>query len=492
MAFLTLNGVTIPTAKGGQQEVMEIGDRQRAFDGTYIRDTRAYKRRWKFSTRPVSELRALMLRGLIQGRGTYFPFDGSLYGSNGLSYTGNATQFATAAADGFPSRDENSIAYSKFGSGSIAGEPVGTNMLTSAQSQASSTAGMTVHGGGSSIVVDATRYWQGAESIRFSGGAAPNPNFDLSSGVAGAFSTTYTFSCYIQAGTITQTTLIIEDTANATTVTSSAFTATSGSWRRAYVTLTTVGGGSTPNIKCYVQRANAADILYVDGLLLEATPMPLSWVVGGGTRATGSTLKYVVSPSEFTGGMTVNMWISKPLNNSAAPACLFSADPGVYEYLYVPTSTPTTLSWSDIVVASGLTYTGWHMVTLVGRSNPESGEYARTMYFDGAVVGTDNTAFDARATAYYLGSYGGTVPGFARMDEIQVLPFPVTAAWVSGTYSLGGTPGATPFITARGDLFAESDVQVMGQVDRVSYMGYSDAGTWRANGCVIDFTLEEV
>jgi hypothetical protein len=61
MAFLIVNGITVPVAVDGAQVEMElIGDRARAFDGTMRSTRRATKRRWKVKTAPMASADALL------------------------------------------------------------------------------------------------------------------------------------------------------------------------------------------------------------------------------------------------------------------------------------------------------------------------------------------------------------------------------------------------------------------------------------------------
>lgn len=53
MAFLVVGGVTVPVAPdGAQEEVVEIGDRARAFDGDMRGTVRSRKAVWRITTTP--------------------------------------------------------------------------------------------------------------------------------------------------------------------------------------------------------------------------------------------------------------------------------------------------------------------------------------------------------------------------------------------------------------------------------------------------------
>lgn len=91
--FLTLNGIDIPVAadQAGRQ-LLEIGGRSRALDGTYRSSRRATKQELAFTTPPLALADALAYAGLIQGDGHVWTFD-SVYSSKGLV---NATLVGTA------------------------------------------------------------------------------------------------------------------------------------------------------------------------------------------------------------------------------------------------------------------------------------------------------------------------------------------------------------------------------------------------------------
>src|SRR3954468_16955309 len=169
MAFLTLNGVTVPTAKGGEVEQIEVGSRMRAASGAQLKDIRALKRRWKFTTIPMSELRSLSIMGMLQGQGLYLPHtSSSTTAANGRAPDDGAgvTVRSYYAADGVPSSDENGVSDAISPSCySFLRETSGSpNLLTSAMAQATATTGVTATN--VTLTVDSTQYWQGTSSFK--------------------------------------------------------------------------------------------------------------------------------------------------------------------------------------------------------------------------------------------------------------------------------------------------------------------------------------
>jgi len=54
MAFLVVGAITVPVKPGGAElDVSEVGDRHRAFDGTYRSTVRDTPRSWSFTTAPM-------------------------------------------------------------------------------------------------------------------------------------------------------------------------------------------------------------------------------------------------------------------------------------------------------------------------------------------------------------------------------------------------------------------------------------------------------
>lgn len=507
MAYLTLNGITIPTAKGGQCDIVEVGNRTRAFDGTYIRETRAYKRKWKFQTKPVSELRGMAIAGTIQGKGFYMPYNGDNYATNGFAPTGNINQRSSVAADGAPVYDENGVLEAKYGSYSVVGEgaPVGpvtnTNQTSTANAECSSIAG---YGGIGSptatISVDTAQKWQGTNSIKVvstvTGGGIDGP-------IAGGspfIGIATTLSVYLYSATNLAVTVVLYDNAHNTHFTTTAVTLIAGAWRRVAVTCTTTGLGIDWHLQIFT--TSGAGTFWMDGVQAEMSPWPTSWLTPAASTRTATNLSYTTN---FVGaeGLTVNFWMTKPYN-TGANANFWGAGgaSGTYIAIFAPSGTPNVLAVDTAIlggnynrISATVSYTGWHMVTFVMRYTPETGESNKYLYFDGALVASaSGISLPTGLTGWAPGEVFAAGYSYNRLSDMQVLPFAVGAPTVTGWYGAGGSPGATPFLTAAGDFVADSSVTVMGQVEHINTVGYFDSGNavWRANGRVVEFTLEEV
>lgn len=69
---------------------IEVGDTSRAVDGSIRTSRRAVKRQWALETAWLSQDDAAAWRGLLMGRGHYFPFDSSTASAGGLTPSASA------------------------------------------------------------------------------------------------------------------------------------------------------------------------------------------------------------------------------------------------------------------------------------------------------------------------------------------------------------------------------------------------------------------
>lgn len=100
MAYLTLNGVTVPVAVDSVSMSFEDvgGERERSPLGELVGGPIATKREWRMSTTPlpVSEVDAWI--GLIEGAGHTFPFDVDLYSARGRGTSAGTATLITPGA----------------------------------------------------------------------------------------------------------------------------------------------------------------------------------------------------------------------------------------------------------------------------------------------------------------------------------------------------------------------------------------------------------
>lgn len=90
MAFLRLNGITIPCRLGSPAPELEVvGETSRAIDASLVTERRAVKGVWGFETTAQAPATALAIRDLLAGRAHSWSFDSHLYSSKGTPVTGS-------------------------------------------------------------------------------------------------------------------------------------------------------------------------------------------------------------------------------------------------------------------------------------------------------------------------------------------------------------------------------------------------------------------
>tara|TARA_R100000353_G_scaffold175831_1_gene147328 strand:- start:426 stop:1430 length:1005 start_codon:yes stop_codon:yes gene_type:complete len=103
MAFLRLNGVTVPiTVDNASRNILERTSRTRTINGGYIVDTVYSKRTYNFTTTPLTEMEALAFEGLINGDGDILTFDDITATSKGSDASGSVTiAYSSTVPTGF-------------------------------------------------------------------------------------------------------------------------------------------------------------------------------------------------------------------------------------------------------------------------------------------------------------------------------------------------------------------------------------------------------
>ena len=103
MAFLRLNGVTIPVSdKQGSLKIQERSMRTRSHAGDYRTDVITENRKYEFSTTPLTEMEALAFEGLINGDGDVLTFDDTTASSKGLDASGTPlVSYSSTVPTGF-------------------------------------------------------------------------------------------------------------------------------------------------------------------------------------------------------------------------------------------------------------------------------------------------------------------------------------------------------------------------------------------------------
>jgi hypothetical protein len=98
MAFLTLNGWTVPVADGqASVSYRQLGRQSRSYMGKLSGTYRSKVREWRLKTTLQDEETSEALEGLIAGSGQTWSFDNDLYSSKGLGPVTGYTITVTAA-----------------------------------------------------------------------------------------------------------------------------------------------------------------------------------------------------------------------------------------------------------------------------------------------------------------------------------------------------------------------------------------------------------
>lgn len=80
MAFLVVSGITVNVTNASKQE-QEIGDKARAFDGTYRSTIRTRKRTWTIQTAPIARATADTLETALKSTTLPLVCSGDLLGA---------------------------------------------------------------------------------------------------------------------------------------------------------------------------------------------------------------------------------------------------------------------------------------------------------------------------------------------------------------------------------------------------------------------------
>lgn len=528
MAFLTLNGFTIPTAKGGTINTKDIGDPDGyAFDGTAIIDIRNRKRTWKFKTKPVNASTARMIRGLVQGNGFYFPYDSTLLSQSGRQPIAGTigTNMLNTASDGsapvfsyLNPADTLATKYSKFGAGSLQVDLGCTNLLSAAQSQG--TGGWTGVGAGTTVTnAVAGHSWEGASSVSVVYGAGGAAQAVTNSSYAAG--DVYYGSVFIGVpanwASVGQT-LRVQLQGSDGSIGNSNFTDVQiqpGTWTRVGCTMTAGGSGSTVTLSVINTSGSAIGVtVYLDGAQVEKrvsgsnTYKWTAWTAGGTTRAAGN-LNYAVSAASSQ-GFTFNCWACRPDILTANNILYLLNQNGTFtNYIlayYLSGTLNIQLNGAGItMVNAAFTWPtdDYVMLTFVVDVNALS----MSIYINGNLSGIGgfaaaqapfNGAFQNFNQLAIGGSGGITFDWGNRMDEVEVFPFPVTSAWVAARFARTATSmvSGPPLLTALGTSIDDgaTGVLVQGKVTDETYLGFQDpvSAAWQSQGRVLEITLREV
>jgi hypothetical protein len=512
MPFLALNGWTIPVADGeASVRPEDIGERERSYSGELLTNVRTRKRSWPLQTPPVNEMTAKAIEGVIEGLGHVWPFDwqdAALLIQDLFSSKGGASVASVASTrfgkgvDGADVVDLNGVDESKFGEGSLTLDLASTNILPAdvRDVEGGSTAGFTAVAGGS-IALETTNVLQGSQSLEITtAAAADGAETDL---VSAAAATTYIASVYVKTAAARAVTLkLFDDIGQIGTVN---YTTAAGKWNLLTVSGTT-GGGATDIKMQVLDNAAAGTTIYCDAFQIETGSVASTWV--DGSRA-ASDLRYNAGLITSFTDLTYNAWVRMTTANPASTTTLIRLDKvaGTGSFLEIrrdsgannidyQTRGPTDIVADTITYAASPWDDAWHMVTATMRTNPETGEVKKELYFDGVSVATFSPAqvpLMSEIDEFKIGDPGVSSLDGALVDDMMLVPFAAPAALVTAWFNAGQAMSLLPRVEMTGDIIPESSTIVEGEVTSMPFLGASvDGVNFIDNARRVEFTIDEV
>lgn len=535
MTFMSLNGVTIPTQKGGTYEVQEIGARSQAFDGTAQIDIRARKRKFKMTTKPVNPLTAAMLRGLINGSGVTWQWNfggaASELASNGLAATAGSGTMAFPSAfanDGLAIKDELGN-FQVFGNGNIAVPVPATttpNLLSAQVATPTAVTGFSSFGGTTIAYTTIASYTSGGGAISCAGTTGGLTHSTIN-GTKSAF---YVGSVYIRTSTGTNSSMNMTFADLANSVNRQVSMSVTTIWQRFAVTLQ-AGSVSTPTLQIEVAFGTGTNTFYIAGLQIELATNTAAGLTQGTGLTSGWPTPWTVTASRSvttlnyqTGvagqhGITFNFYTSgfyqwSPTTNTDVFS-VFNSSTLVASLTCAAATTTQTMTYTTVGQSATSTIllpssNAYNMVTITLWASPVTGEFNEYVYINGALSSSktySNWFYDPNNwNSLYVGSNGTGSPYQGKIAFLEVLKYPMTAAGVLQKYNMtsywinqnGGFVVGTPYSVLQGDSMSGGTVAggtlVLGQIIDSTYNGVftQSTKTWQSASEQLEFAIQEV
>ena len=264
MAFLTLNGLTIPVIDGGLDErYHEVGAARRSFPGQHQKSRRGVKRSWAVRTAPLPVADAEMIERFLLGLGDAFSFDDHPFTAKGIApNTFDAFTYKPGtAADGLPVLNQ-----ARFGS-SIAHSSAVVNLLTAnQQSVETDTTGFSAVDL-STISRDTNFAYVGAACLKVITSAAVNGVLGGMAVLATSTNTqVWAVSAYVMSPTAVTVQVIGRNNTAGTDGTPTVVTLTPYTWQRISALSPSVTSGDVISLRVLEETADSNITFYVDGL----------------------------------------------------------------------------------------------------------------------------------------------------------------------------------------------------------------------------------
>jgi len=230
---------------------------------------------------------------------------------------------------------------------------------------------------------------------------------------------------------------------------------------------------------------------------------------GGYSLDPGTVLIYPKSIVTGLKDFTVNAWISDALSNPGTEDRVLLAtnnfsltrSSGASDLKFETTNSGThTLTKSSAWDG----HSNFKMITAVIRSNPETGENAKELYYNGSSAASESSASTAKipdlsgTTEFTIGNDGGSAQiwtGF--IDELLIVPYAATSDIVSAWYAMGKAMSPLPKVYVDGDVIPDDALTSLffGYVKDSTYLMYGRGASRTTvssnNKRKLSITLEE-
>ena len=508
MPFWRVNGWAIPIIEGSAREEHQIGGEfARTFSGSRFSDEHYDKRMWRGRTPPLTEMEAKAVQGAVRGLGHVWNFNYTdlSAGTENLDSSKGIVTTSTPKQLRWGKGTDGSTLYNKFGNpesisgnGSLAVEPATTNILSANQRDVETgTSGFTALGG-ASLGTDTTNYVQGVQSLRVTNSASGD-GVETDDAAASA-STQYAFSAYVRCDSAI--TIRIQGWGDVNgNLGFDDVSITAGQWWRIW-TIKSSGPGEN-NVRIRLTNQTDGSDFSVDALQIEQQAHATTWADPSRVAFDNDSNPKVFGDRDWT----VNLWY-KAHSVSTSQNRLFyawNADFTIYT-LILRFADDLQFWWrngDDGPITLTLTNPGWaddwHMLTMVSRRNPETGENALEVYRNGVSALTNATAAaipkGSDMTVLQLGHGIDVLPiGPGLLDDFMVVPYAAPAAQILGWYNLtAGIPALSKFYFD-GDIHQDNTETILCEGDaRISqYVGAHKGGEFKNNLRTVELEVWEV
>lgn len=218
---------------------------------------------------------------------------------------------------------------------------------------------------------------------------------------------------------------------------------------------------------------------------------------------------HLVYPSSVVTGLTditINVWVS---DASSGMGNIFFADQGsntiklergdgIDSIIFTTSNSAGSHSLTKTTVWTGVS--NFHMFTAVLRTNPETGDNCKELYYNSSLVASESNTTTCRipdlsssSFVVAVGNDGASGSQFTGgyIDELMVVPYAATSDIVSAWYGMGKAMSSLPKVYVDGDIIPDDALSSLfvGRVDSSQYL--MSAGG-KNNKRKLDITLEEV